>query len=316
MMTRWQFYVALAVLAVSLLAGCRDRDDSASVDRESQAPQQEGRSSPEDEGAVVSSSDHPWEQPGTKAGQEIVGPAGIALVWVPGGSFLMGEDNGAARWRTNEEPVHRVELSGFWIGKTEVTVAQWRSVMGSVPDEYMNQRDDHPVLEVSLSDCVDFCEKTGLALPTEAQWEYAARGPESRRYPWGDEWDPERLCWDKNRGPRIRTLPLDDPRRRDPRTPGGNTFPAGSFPSGASWCGAMDMAGNVREWCADRYDEDYYGGSPVRDPVGPPSGTRGVLRSGSFRFGGPRSCRSAARCPAEPGATYLDDGFRVAKDCR
>jgi len=216
----------------------------------------------------------PWERPGTHAGQEIVGPAGIALVWVPGGSFMMGstdEDVAYAvreldtkrEWLEDEQPAHRVELSGFWMGKTEVTVAQWRSVMGSAPSG--NDRgDDHPVVYVSWDDCVEFCEKAGLELPTEAQWEYAARGSDSRRYPWGDDWDEDRLCWSDNQGP------------------GGRTFPVGSFPSGASWCGALDMVGNVWEWCADWYDEDYYADSPPRDPPGPTSGRGRVLRGGSW----------------------------------
>ncbi len=141
----------------------------------------------------------PWERPGDHLGQEIEGPAGIPLVWVPGGSFVMGSTDEdieyAVRelkadhvWLKRERPAHEVELSGFWVGKTEVMVAQWRSVMGSVPSG--QQGDEHPVVNVSWEDCREFCRTAGLELPTEAQWEYAARGPDSLSFPWGDEWDP------------------------------------------------------------------------------------------------------------------------------
>ncbi len=233
----------------------------------------------------------PWQRPGTHAGQEVEGPAGITLVRVPGGSFMMGSEDGA----DDETPVHRVHVSGFWIGKTEVTVAQWRRVMGSVPGN--QQGDDHPVVNVSWNDCQEFCEKVGLELPTEAQWEYAARGPEAHRYPWGDTWDEDRLCWRENRGP------------------GNRTFPVGSFPSGASWCGALDMSGNVWEWCADWYDSDYYGSSPTTDPTGPSSGDKRVLRGGSW-YSNAGNCRGADRGSNARDNARLNYGFRVARSCR
>ncbi len=230
----------------------------------------------------------PWERPGSRAGQEIVAPGGIALLWVPDGNFMMGREDD---WK-GRDPVHRVELSGFWVGKTEVTVAQWRAVMGSVPPD--QQGDSHPVSNVSWDDAKQFCDKLSLELPTEAQWEYAARGPESRLYPWGDEWDARRLCRGENRGM------------------GGKTFPVGSFPSGASWCGALDMAGNVYEWCADRYDSDYYGSSPARDPAGPASGGARVLRGGSWNYFA-NLCRSALRGSNDPTGTYNNIGFRISR---
>jgi len=244
------------------------------------------------------SGDRPWEQPGAQVGQEVTGPAGITLVWVPGGSFMMGSEE--PRWLMTlllgRLPVHRVELSGFWIGKTEVTVAQWQSVMGRVPDESSDRGEDHPVVGVSWHDCNEFCENTGLALPTEAQWEYAAAGPDSRRYPWGDDWDGDRLCWPGNKGP------------------GGMTFPVGSFPSGASWCGALDMAGNVWEWCADWYDKLYYDDSPLRDPLGPDSGSRRVLRGGGWRSFADL-CRCAFRFYNSPAYSRVCFGFRVCSNC-
>ena len=225
-----------------------------------------------------------------EAGYEAVTPSGLVMVWVPGGSFMMGSNY----HRDDEQPLHEVELDGFWVGKTEVTVAQWRAVIGSVP-EYNDQGDDHPVVVVDWNGCKEFCGKVGLELLTEAQWEYAAGGPENRRYPWGNEWDPKRLCCSDNRGP------------------GGKTFPVGSFPEGASWCGALDMAGNVWEWCADRYEWDYYRQSPPRNPTGPATGTYRVVRGGSWNGGFPRYLRCAYRKGDDPGRRRGFQGFRCAR---
>jgi formylglycine-generating enzyme required for sulfatase activity len=263
---------------------------------------------------------------------EVTGPAGITLIWVPGGSFRMGSSSDG---EADEKPVHRVELAGFWISRTEVTVAQWRSVMGRVPEGNVGN-DDHPVVCVSWSDCVEFCRKAGLNLPTEAQWEYAARGPESLRYPWGNEgsqflttrmWQCRFIREAMDRGDHAKTrrliselgkidtilgvnanavgdLPsqLLGPReilvlQMDKAITAGDpaameqvqsqwcamrTVSVGSAQADASWCGALDMAGSVMEWCADWYDEGYYGWSPARDPTGPPRGRDHVVRGGSW----------------------------------
>ncbi|HCU38086.1 MAG TPA: hypothetical protein DGT21_22430 [Armatimonadetes bacterium] len=245
-----------------------------------------------------------WEKPGTRAAQEIAGPGGLPLVWVPGGSFMMGSTNEQVRYAlqnpnakveslANEQPAHQVALSGFWLGKTEVTVAQWRAVMGSVPGTSNDRGDSHPVVEVGWGDANLFCQRLGLKLPTEAQWEYAARGPESLQFPWGNEWDAERVCWTGNKGP------------------GGKTFPVGSFPSGASWCGALDMAGNAWEWCADWWDKDYYKSSPVQDPPGPNGGGGHALRGGSWGIDSSH-LRSASRGYGGLAAKSPNGGFRVA----
>ena len=233
----------------------------------------------------------PGKRQGSRAGEEMTGPDGGLYVWVPPGEFMMGSDDGDG----DEKPAHRVRITeGFWLGRHEVTNAQYRAFCAATGRAFpsdSNQGDDHPVVNVSWEDARAYCEHHGLRLPTEAEWEWAARGPEGRRYPWGDGWDAGRLCWDQNRGP------------------GGRTFPVGSFPAGASWVGALDMAGNVWEWVADWYDGGYYANSPTDDPQGPATGTSRVLRGGSWGRG-PLACRSADRDRGDPTFRGGYGGFR------
>ena len=234
---------------------------------------------------------------------------GVELVYVPGGTFMMGSEEG----EPDESPVHEVELGALWIGRTEVTAAQWRKVMGKVDFEPPNdQGETHPIVAVAWDRCQEFCGKLGLRLPTEAEWEYAAAGPEGRTYPWGDDWDPSRLQWAKNKHP----------------LGGDRTAPVGTFPQGASWCGALDMAGNVWEWCADWYNEGYYAASPRLNPIGPErdigvaagmaDGTkrwwrnRRVIRGGCFANDDPLYLRCAARSN-DPSLWHYALGFRVAR---
>jgi len=173
-----------------------------------------------------------WPIPGSgDPGYKTTGADGQTLVWVPSGSFMMG-----GTVFPHEQPIHEVTIEGFWIGQCEVTNAQYQvfcTATGRTFPLGSDQGDDHPVVDVSWDDAKAYCDHYGYALPTEAQWEYAARGPASSAYPWGDAWDLSRCCNYDNKGP------------------GGRTYPVGSFPTGVSWCGALDMAGNVWEWCAD-----------------------------------------------------------------
>jgi formylglycine-generating enzyme required for sulfatase activity len=249
---------------------------------------------------------------------------GSEMVWVPPGSFPMGSTDEQVeellRHRSGpirdslkffydaETPQRRVEMDGYWVAMHAVTNAQYRAfceVTGREFPEDSDQGDDHPVVYVSWYDAVAYAEHYGLRLPTEAQWEYAARGPEGHAYPWGDEWDPERLCWREHQGP------------------GGETFPVGSFAQSASWVGALDMAGNVMEWCANWYDPNYYKTAPSSNPSGPAEGVSfqvpvigegrdaRVLRGGCW-MGDGGDCRAANRYPYIPVMAGYDSGFRVA----
>lgn len=224
----------------------------------------------------------PWQRPGSRVGEEIVGPDGGKMVWVPAGEFTMGSEDGGK----NERPSHRVQITrGFWLGKCEVTVAQWlrycRDAQVLLQVHIIAPNNEHPMMGANYDDVAGYCRFYGLALPTEAQWEWAARGPEGRQYPWGNQWDASKCCNNDNAGPTAAT------------------FPVGTFLQGASWCGALDMAGNLAEWCSDWYAPDYYAHSPQADPKGPEIGTERVQRGG-YCFGDAEECRSAYRFSDDP----------------
>jgi sulfatase modifying factor 1 len=188
------------------------------------------------------------------------------MVYVPGGEFLMGSDVG----RENEKPQRRVYLNDYWIYQYPVTVKQFdqfcRETNLKMPERpeggwYSN----HPVVNVSWDDAVAYCKWAGASLPSEAEWEKAARGTDGREFPWGEEWDPKRCqCSDKVGGDAVSTSAVT------------------AHPAGVSPYGAMDMAGNVWEGCADWNVADYYGQAPSRNPTGPPTGSYRVLRGGGW----------------------------------
>lgn len=227
---------------------------------------------------------------GTRAGEEWTGPDGGTYVWVPPGEFAMGSEDGYS----DERPVHRVRITrGFWLGKHEVTNARYRrycEATGKTFPTDSDQGDDHPVVFVSWDDAKAYCGHYGLSLPTEAQWEYAARGWDLK-YPWGNEWDARKCCNTDNKGP------------------GGQTFPVGSFPEGVSWCGALDMAGNVEEWCADWRGP--YTVESADDPTGPATGSYRLVRGGSWVING--DCRTVSRRSADPIVRHDGLGFRCCR---
>ncbi|HLP48215.1 MAG TPA: SUMF1/EgtB/PvdO family nonheme iron enzyme, partial [Candidatus Kapabacteria bacterium] len=205
----------------------------------------------------------------------------FTMIYIPPGKFMMGADNG----NKDEKPVHEVGLDGYWIGKYEVTFAQFDQYCEEIgrkmkPDDEDWGREKRPVINVSWDDAVAYCkwlsQETGLTfqLPTEAQCEKAARGTEGLVYPWGNEFDKNK-CNSSASG-------------------ANGTVPVGTYPSGKSPYGCMDMAGNVWEWCSDWYDKDYYKNSPAKNPRGPSTGTYRALRGGSWYYRS-FSLRCAAR---------------------
>ncbi len=244
------------------------------------------------------------------------------MVWVPAGEFIMGSFDDDAMATGDEKPAHKVRITkGFWLGKCPVTneqQARFLTANGGAKDaeghdlidlsdsacgielvgnEYRPKagRAKHPVVEVSWYGARAYCDKYGFVLPTEAQWEYAARGPEGRKYPWGNDWDPNKCLNSDNMG------------RGDPPT-----MEVGSIPAGDSWCGASDMAGNVWQWCADWYDSSYSGSSPATDPTGPATGTERPSRGGAW-YCSAGSCRSAFRGRNNPVNRNDSFGYRVAR---
>jgi formylglycine-generating enzyme required for sulfatase activity len=210
----------------------------------------------------------------------------------------MGSDSG----ESDEHSVRTVTLSAFYIDQNEVTNAQYRQCVEAdvcEPPECSERykdttKEDHPVVCVSWLQAETYCgvEWRGGRLPTEAEWEKAARGTDGRIYPWGDEPPPNRALLNFNSNI-------------------GDTTPVSRYPDGASPYGVYDMAGNVSEWVADWYDAEYYSIAPDQDPQGPVSGTSKVLRGGSWR-GGVGSALIRQDLPPVLPDNYI--GFRCAAD--
>ena len=229
---------------------------------------------------------------------------GMTMVFVPQGAFIMGAPAGTGD--PDESPTHTVTLHAFWIDRTEVTNAMYAKCVQAgacqPPDGVGANADrpsyygnglfaNYPVIQVTWSDADKYCQWAGARLPTEAEWEKAARGTDGRIYPWGNGLPTGNLVY------ADKTI--------------GDTSPVGSFPDGASPYGALDMAGNVWEWVADWYDKDYYFLPPASDPQGPSSGTERVMRGGAY-LNNIELSTTTNRNSLAPNQSGIAIGFRCA----
>jgi formylglycine-generating enzyme required for sulfatase activity len=254
-----------------------------------------------------------YRNPAMAAGSVLMHPlplgAGfVEMVYVPPGTFLRGCDTSS--W-AEERPEALVTLTrGFFVAKYPTLVREFHAFVEATghvttaeregdeqtwrsPD--FEQADDHPVVCVSWHDSVAFGAWAGLRLPTEAEWEYAARGTYGRTYPWGDELpDDTRLAWSGG-----------DTRRS-------GTAPVGEHPAGASPFGVHDLAGTVLEWAADWYDEKGYGTETV-DPTGARQGTNRAIRGGCWWDDHAADVRAAYRYWYVPDGRFDSIGFRAAR---
>ncbi|MBE7558576.1 SUMF1/EgtB/PvdO family nonheme iron enzyme [bacterium] len=258
---------------------------------------------------------------------------GSPMIRIPAGAFEMGltEEEARAAWQEDTAlwaqnlkaagwpaprledylsatPKHRTSVSAFLLDQYEVSNAQYRKYVaatGARPAEYAGDpvlgRDEHPVVGVSWRDATAYARWAGKRLPTEAEWEYAARGPTGLMYPWGGILEATRA-----------NLPVElSPDEY------AQSAPRGSFSAGASPFGILDLCGNAMEWVADPFDARYYAHSPTSDPPGPATGEFRILRGGGWKyFHSPAIYRSAYRAPRYLGDRAPFAGFRCAADDR
>jgi sulfatase modifying factor 1 len=227
---------------------------------------------------------------------------GMVMVYVPAGEFVMGAADSDAQANDDEKPQHTVSLDAFWIDRTEVTRAQYKKCVQAgacqVPyydSDFAASEARRPVEGISWQAAAAYCQWVGRQLPTEAQWEKAARGTDGRIYPWG------------NQRATCEYAVMNDGSANGCGKH--NTWPVGSKPRGASPYGALDMAGNTGEWVADWYDDKYYTDSPPQNPQGPPSGQLRVYRGGLY-YSFATAIRASVRGSSVPDGRESNLGFR------
>ena len=253
--------------------------------------------------APASTQAKPIDPPAPETQTTTADPFADLMVDIAGGTFAMGSNDGD---EADEKPLHDVTVSSFRMSKYEVTQAQWRTVMGSNPPELYNTNCDQcPIERVSWNDIQEFLRKlnqqTGKTyrLPTEAEWEFAARGGnQSKGYKYAGSNDIGAVAWH------------EDNHKSSKYGDQGTTHPVGT--KKANELGLYDMTGNVWEWCSDLYGSDYYANSPHSDPKGASSGTVHVLRGGSWDIR-PTICRITNRFSSTAVNHYYDRGFRLVR---
>ena len=224
-------------------------------------------------------------------------PPATEMIAIPEGDFMMGSEDAA-----DEHPPRRVRLDAYAIDRFPVTNAQYQKFVQAtghrIPDHWRNgqippEKAQHPVVNVTWNDAAAFARWVGKRLPTEAEWEKAARGTDGRRYPWGNQFVPGKCNTRESRNH--------------------DTTPVAEYaPQGDSPYGVADLSGNVSEWCADYYDPEYYATAPTRNPRGPNRRPQRVLRGGAWNSPA-HDVRGSARASALPYHHNLHTGFRCAK---
>ena len=239
-------------------------------------------------------------EPGAKVLPPLVMNArdGSPMVLVPAGEFEMGDG------QDSDCPKHTVHLDAYCIGIYCVTNRQYKAFVEATrhkfePHSHFGQAAyaEHPVVNVNWDDAVAYAKWAGCSLPTEAQWEKAARGPLGLIYPWGTEWDAGRCRNSGNKGPST-------------------TCPVYEYAAGVSGYGTLNQSGNVWEWCSDWYESDYYGKSPRENPAGPSEGSYRVYRGGGWLCDGASIFRGARRYWNVPAFRGGRRGFRLVRAVR
>lgn len=258
----------------------------------------------------------------TAIGQTRISPVdGVTLVCVPAGQFLMGAGQDDPLAKDNEKPQHKVNLDAYWIDRTEVTNLNFKkcleagachpkqyeiSATNYVPYSVSPDTPNYPALLYESEPAVEYCRWAGRRLPTEAEWEKAARGTDARLYPWGNAPLDCNLANYYACGLSVSTTP------RCGSSEHCKTNPVDALEAGVSPYGALNMAGNVWEWVADWYQADYYSHSPTDNPTGPAQGTFRVIRGGGATSVS-QDLRVTRRANGDP-QHYMDGqmGFRCA----
>lgn len=256
--------------------------------------------------------------PTPKLGSFRIDTHGVEQVWAPAGCFLMGSDpQKDPQAQAPEQPAHDVCITrGYWLDRYEVTNAAYQRFIDedgytrrelwseagwawrvknsrTGPDSYGDFLDpNQPRVGITWFEAEAYARWRGGRLPTEAEWEYAARGPKGLIFPWGNKWDPSRA----NYGNTVE-----------------HTEPVNKFTNGQSWLFTFNMVGNAWEWCADWFDAKYYAQSPKNDPPGPSQGTERCQRGGSFD-NDPSLLRGALRNKSDPTFQFSAVGVRIASD--
>ena len=243
-------------------------------------------------------------EPAQPTAKTITSRTGMKLALVPGGVYTLGQAGGQA----DEKPVRKVTLNPFYIGVYEVTNAQFRRFNPRHETSQYSKGPNCPAVGITWSQANDYCawlsraERATYRLPTEAEWEAAARGTDERIYPWGNNASTRLLNW-------------GNPKNKAASRADGHLFaaPVGSYPKGASPFGCLDMAGNVWEWCMDWYAADAYAKGTATNPRGPRGGKEKVLRGGSW-YHSATLARSANRHKLDPRSRQPSVGFRVVME--